>query len=54
MKGHMRHYWDNKSANNIVHNPLQYECIQQCEVDKNFAKNKLNSALNVFRNHNNK
>ena len=38
-------YCNNKSAINIVHNPVQHNWIKHVEVDKHFIKEKLDSGL---------
>ncbi|KAL5823154.1 hypothetical protein ACOSQ3_021104 [Xanthoceras sorbifolium] len=43
--GPMRSFCDNKSAINIVHNPVQHDRTKHIEVDRHFIKEKLDSGL---------
>jgi len=40
----MRLYCDNKSAINIVHNPVQHDITKHVEVDRQFIKKKLDNG----------
>ena len=39
--GPMKLYCDNKSAINIVHNPIQHNRTKHIEIDRHFIKEKL-------------
>ena len=41
----MRLYYDNKSAINIAHNPVQHDRTKHIEIDIHFIKEKLESGL---------
>ena len=41
----MKLYYDNKSAINIAHNPVQHNQTKHVEVDRHFIKEKLESRL---------
>ena len=41
----MKLYCDNKSAINIAHNSMQYDCTKHVKVDGHFIKGKLENGL---------
>ena len=41
----MKLYYDNKSAINIAHNPVQHDRTKRIEIDRHFIKEKLDSGL---------
>ena len=41
----MKLYYDNKSAINIAHNPIQHDRTKHIEVDRHFIKEKLEEGL---------
>ena len=38
-------YFDNKSAINIAHNPVQHERTKHIEIDRHFIKEKIEGGL---------
>ena len=44
-KGPMKLYYDNKSAINIVHNPVQHDRTKHIEIDMHFIKEKIEEGL---------
>ena len=40
-------YYDNKSAINIAHNPMQHDRTKHIEVDRHFIKDKLEEGVVV-------
>lgn len=47
----MRFYCDNKSAINIIHNPVQHDCTEHIEVERHFIKEKLDNGLDLHTLH---
>ena len=43
--GPMKLYCDNKSAINIVHNPIQHDRTKHIEIDRHFIKEKLEEGV---------
>ena len=41
----MKLYYDNKSAINIVHNPIQHDRTKHFEIDRHFIKEKLEEGV---------
>lgn len=41
----MKLYCDNKSATDIVDNPIQHDCAEHIKIDNNFTKEKLDNWL---------